>query len=160
MDRVKTKIRSSLNREERRAKKREARVAQELDNQRRLEKMKEATCAYCGNKVGAHDAIRIRENEKACLGCIERYSKEKIEQNLDRLDASRDRRERFKRCANCSKEQENHNFGSFWTGRDYVDVCKTCIGTYGETELRDELLYHRGTAPIMNGGLPTLGKKR
>lgn len=151
----KPRTRRPQSREERRAEKREAREAQELANRRKIEKLRETTCCYCGDEVGADDFIKIGDHDKACLGCVGTYGKEVVEEYMARC-----KRPRLQLCPNCYERQETTNFGSFWTGRDYVAVCKTCIETCGETEIRDNTVYHRGTAPFMNGGLPTLGKKR
>ncbi len=119
----------------------------------------EAECCYCSTEVGAHNSISVGSIEKACLDCVKRLGQEEI--NRDMIRRHRIWKYRtLKSCPSCDEHQEKSNFSSFWTGRDYVDVCKTCIETCGETELRDILLPHRGTAPFMSGGLPTLGKDR
>ncbi len=158
----KFRILPGLNREERLAKKKEARAAraaraaQELANRRRIEKMRENSCCYCDDEVGAHDAVRVGDHKRACQDCVSKYGKEVIEKYVTVSEIF----SRLERCPSCAKRQEISNFSQFWTGRDYKPVCKTCIETCGETELRDILLQHRGTAPIMSGGLPTLGKDR
>ncbi len=166
MSKSNSRTRPGQSLEERRAKRmetlaaqREASEAQREADRRERHEWYESRCCYCRVEVGAHNSTRVGYIEKACLDCVKRLGQEKIDS--DRFDRHLIRRNRtLKNCPSCNERQEKSNFSSFWTGRDYADVCKACIEICGETELRDILLQHRGTAPIMSGGLPTLGKDR
>ena len=178
MNRAKPKIRVISSREEKRAEKRKARTAQrealaaqrvvnqpELDKSAELIEWKHTRCHYCFREVEPRSSISIGTTEKACLNCVKEFGEETIQRDMVRNHKIWENRQlrnnkALKQCPNCNEYREKSNYSLFWTGKKYTDVCKICTDTCGETEIRDNLVYHKGTAPFMAGGLPTLGKKR
>ena len=182
MNKTDSKIQSSYGREELLAKRREARAAQqealvaqrealtvqlEANQLKRDEQAEkdQSTCYYCLAEVEPCSSVSIGVIEKACLKCVEEIGEEKIQRTMvsnHKIWEHRQTRNNkaLKQCPHCNEYREKNTFSSFWTGKEYTDVCEICTDTCGETEIRDNLVYHKGTAPFMAGGLPTLGKKR
>lgn len=160
----KFKPRRRRDREERLEERRKAREARKLVNRRELEKRQEAgefmvftACIFCGEKMEIAEAIHVGGFQDACADCIKSYGKEIIE---GYVAAHPEGFRGLEWCYGCDKQQEANDFSPFWTGKTYRAVCKTCKKNCGETELRDKLAKHRSSGPIMDGGLPTLGKNR